>query len=607
MTHPSPRGRMCYAGLICESGCAENMNTDTRGMETSIVRAAGLGVLVVGVVVALSVMIPLRNQLQENVKLELMHAVDARASVVEQYLSRVSDIALQITSRTRARQALESYNKGLSSRAEFIKLSAPILQDAISRSADGIGILRFDNQGRLAVSVGATPAPDFRDWPGENLTRARVDGPLEFDGRTILTVAAPILDSSATRIGTDIVVFDASSLKAIIANREQSASIYRLFLLADSDEIPALIVASHAGHQDPGNGRIITGDVQQALLATRQDRSAPATAFVTVTDTAVIAYARIPGMPWTLALAQDASIVNAPIHRQLLAVGLLIVALIGLGIVGIWRVIRPLTRQLSENRIFLDAVLDNMQEGVVACDADGVLSYFNKATAAFHGKAVSQLPPQEWSAHFDLFHADGKTLMGVDEVPLYRTFQGEEIEGFEMVIAPKQGERRFVICNGQQMRDTNGHRLGAVATMHDISRSKAAEFELRESEQRFRGAFDSAAHGIALVARDGHWLKVNKSLCEMLGYDETELLRTDFQSLTHPDDLQTGLRMARQLIANEIQSYHLEKRYLHKRGRWVWTMLSVSLVHNDSGEPLHFVLQIQDLTAQKENIPLQQQ
>ncbi|MEX0978870.1 MAG: PAS domain S-box protein, partial [Pirellulales bacterium] len=82
----------------------------------------------------------------------------------------------------------------------------------------------------------------------------------------------------------------------------------------------------------------------------------------------------------------------------------------------------------------------------------------------------------------------------------------------------------------------------------------------------FRGAFEHAAIGVALVALDGRFLKVNRSLCRSVGYSQEELCATDFQSITHPDDLQADLALVDQLRRGEIDHYHMEKRYFHKQG-----------------------------------------
>ena len=115
------------------------------------------------------------------------------------------------------------------------------------------------------------------------------------------------------------------------------------------------------------------------------------------------------------------------------------------------------------------------------------------------------------------------------------------------------------------------------------------------SEEGLRGALDSAAIGMALVSLDGHWMRVNRSLCELVGYTEAELLALTFQELTDPADLAADLGLVGQLLAGEIADYHLEKRYIHKGGRAVWALLSVSLVRDAAGAPAYFVSQIQDI------------
>ncbi|MBD2127999.1 PAS domain S-box protein [Microcoleus sp. ZQ-A2] len=129
---------------------------------------------------------------------------------------------------------------------------------------------------------------------------------------------------------------------------------------------------------------------------------------------------------------------------------------------------------------------------------------------------------------------------------------------------------------------------------------KRAEAALRESEERFHQAFENAAIGMALVSLDGHWLQVNRSLCEMLGYSEQELLALTFQAVTHPDDLHLGLNYFQQMLSGEIPSCQFEKRYLHKLGHTVWGMLSSSMVRDGQNQPLYIVTQIEDITERKQ-------
>ena len=113
-----------------------------------------------------------------------------------------------------------------------------------------------------------------------------------------------------------------------------------------------------------------------------------------------------------------------------------------------------------------------------------------------------------------------------------------------------------------------------------------------EADALFRSAFEFAAIGMALVAPNGRFLRVNRSLCEITGYPEKELLERTFQDITHPDDLNLDLDYAGRLLRGEIETYQMEKRYFHKNGAIVWIHLSVSLVRADDSTPLFFISQI---------------
>ncbi len=120
-----------------------------------------------------------------------------------------------------------------------------------------------------------------------------------------------------------------------------------------------------------------------------------------------------------------------------------------------------------------------------------------------------------------------------------------------------------------------------------------------ESEERFRSAFDHAGIGMGLVGLDGRWLRVNRAICQIVGYGEAELMRKTFQDITHPDDLETDLGHVRDLLAGRGLHYQMEKRYFHREGRIVWVRLTVSLVSDAAGRPLYFVSQIEDISAAK--------
>ncbi len=162
----------------------------------------------------------------------------------------------------------------------------------------------------------------------------------------------------------------------------------------------------------------------------------------------------------------------------------------------------------------------------------------------------------------------------------------------------------LLVDEGAFVPERAGAPFGDGAMLQDKKRVLAERTDalaaLRDSEERFRAAFDHAAIGMALVALDGRWLQVNRSLCQIVGYTEPELLVRDFQSITHPDDLDADLAHVRRLLAGEVRDYQMVKRYIHRQGHVVWVLLSVSLLRDADGRPLHFISQIQDITRRKE-------
>jgi len=123
--------------------------------------------------------------------------------------------------------------------------------------------------------------------------------------------------------------------------------------------------------------------------------------------------------------------------------------------------------------------------------------------------------------------------------------------------------------------------------------------DLRESEERFRHAFDFAGIGMGLLSIEGRWLRANQVICTMLGYDEAQLQQLTFQELTHPDDLIKGREDLQRLIAGEIAFIQFEKRYRHRQGHYLWAKLTTSIVRDENQQPLYFVSQIENIDQLK--------
>jgi PAS domain S-box-containing protein len=132
-----------------------------------------------------------------------------------------------------------------------------------------------------------------------------------------------------------------------------------------------------------------------------------------------------------------------------------------------------------------------------------------------------------------------------------------------------------------------------------LSTKQRHSTQLKERERRFEATFEQAAVGMAHVGLDGNWLRVNRKLCEILGYTQEELSHLTFQDVTHPDDLDTDLEHVRRLVTGEIPAYELDKRYIVKSGEHIWVRLTVTLVRDEAGAPAYFISVVQDITARR--------
>ena len=167
------------------------------------------------------------------------------------------------------------------------------------------------------------------------------------------------------------------------------------------------------------------------------------------------------------------------------------------------------------------------------------------------------------------------------------------------IIKKTTGETSWVRAKGFAFFDESGTLYRTVGTVADITEKKSAAERIRESEERFRSTFENAAVGIAHVGLDGSWLFINNRICEIMGYSKDELLQLTFQDITHPNDLQTDMDYVQQLLVGTIVTYSIEKRYVRKDGSFLWANLTVSLLRDERGTPIHFVSIVQDISERK--------
>ena len=249
----------------------------------------------------------------------------------------------------------------------------------------------------------------------------------------------------------------------------------------------------------------------------------------------------------------------------------------------------------------VQAFLDDSPFPISLCDLDGRFQIINRLGAELIGRPREQILGH---SAVELYGRETAETIARRELAVRR---GGETAVFEIPGRAPDGSSREYLVTKYPVRDANGEIVGVGGISLDITARKEIENQLREAEDRFRGAFDAATIGKALVSPDGRFLQVNPALCELFGYTEEELLAVSFQELTHPEDLDADLDLVRQMLAGEIQTYHLDKRYVHRLGHTLWARLSVSLVRDAGGAPLHFVSQIQDIGQQRQAEELAEQ
>jgi PAS domain S-box-containing protein len=132
-----------------------------------------------------------------------------------------------------------------------------------------------------------------------------------------------------------------------------------------------------------------------------------------------------------------------------------------------------------------------------------------------------------------------------------------------------------------------------------LAERRQIEDALRKSEEHFRRVFEEGPLGLALVGTDFRFLKVNSAFCQMVGYEEAELVQKSFVDITHPDDVRADVELAGRLFKREIQSYRVQKRYVKKTGEIIWANLTASVLLGSGGAPLQRLAMIEDITEIK--------
>lgn len=241
---------------------------------------------------------------------------------------------------------------------------------------------------------------------------------------------------------------------------------------------------------------------------------------------------------------------------------------------------------------------DNFKELIIAVVVMGLAQFvFSTTLTAIYGALKSEQPLWEtWKTKYlwlFVTYFVGAITAGILDQLIYRIGFGIILAVFPVIFFLYQTYKIYLY--NIEISTEKADQANEYA--ETLERQAIA---LRESEERFRSAFNFAPIGIAIVSPEGKWLKVNRALCEILGYEEIEFLATDFQSMILGDDLGLALVKLHEILTDEVQSCRVEQRYLHKSGKLVWTLWSVSPASATTVERPNLIFQISDITDKKE-------
>lgn len=238
----------------------------------------------------------------------------------------------------------------------------------------------------------------------------------------------------------------------------------------------------------------------------------------------------------------------------------------------------------------LAQLLEALPDGVVACNAQGELSHFNGVARAWHGCDPMRVPEREWAERFDLYEADGETLLSPERIPLVRAFRGETLRDVEICIRARGQPPRFVLANGGPLKDTLGTTEGAQVVMHDITQRRLAQLALEEERSRLAMVLEGTRAGTWEWNVQTGETRFNQRWAEIVGYTLDELAPISIQTwmdLAHPDDLPESGERLQSHFRGEADQYDFVCRMRHKSGHWVWVHDRGRVMSRDAeGRPL---------------------
>ncbi len=317
-------------------------NLRTRRLQTWIVASSAIGIICVGVVVAAAGIYPLYDHLLKQEEKNLLMTLEIRTIAVEEFLTRARDIAMQISSRTAAREMLENYEKGLISLPELTQSTERILLDAMVFTEEIWGVTRQDANGKTLAQVGLEIPEKF--WPKNNAfaKSPTTSGPASMGRQTFLIISSPILNQAFDVIGRDLIVFRLFRLERIIYD-DPEGSADTIIGTIRNGVVELVFPMKEDGREI--KSLAMTTSIGKAMQLAAQKKAG----FISASGgdkKYVLVYGPIKGSDWGLILQVDRKQLYAPVNKHVLATCNLIIAMLVMGTLVMILFVRPLTGKM---------------------------------------------------------------------------------------------------------------------------------------------------------------------------------------------------------------------------------------------------------------------
>ncbi len=288
---------------------------------------------------------------------------------------------------------------------------------------------------------------------------------------------------------------------------------------------------------------------------------------------------------WTQRGSRDRQLVQATIFAFTTACGF--------QLAGVLRDVTADHHTLNQLRILTQAV-EQSPLTVLITDQDGIIEYGNPPLTELTGYTLDEV-----RGSTPRMFQSGLTPPEIYQ-QLWNTIKNGQTWHGELQNRRKNGDLFWENISISPVFDEDNTIQHFVAVIEDITERKQAEQELRESEDRFRATFEQVAVGIAHVAPDGRFLRINQKFCDLVGYSRAEMTTKTFQDITHPDDLALDMVLVQRMLNREVDHYTMQKRYIRKDQTPLWVELTVVLAWHDDGTPKYFISVVQDISERRQ-------